>query len=254
MELNHDQAHLWYVRDDELDPALLGDVYDSLITPDEQARHNRYKLAKDQRLFLATRWLERTTLSRYEKVAPEAWRFHYDTNGRPEIATPHVDGLKYSLSHSKGMVLMGLTRQRAIGVDVQFMEPLPDLLKVARVFCSAQELERIDKAGTDTQSHELFYEIWTVKEAYLKAIGTGMQIAPARCTVTRTHDHHTRIESPASLGSDPPDSRPNAWLSYDWRIDANYHAAAVVLKKSNDPISLQLRNAVTQNPIPHILE
>ncbi len=222
-QLQPGKVHVWRLCEADLDPKTLADAYDHLLTAEERQRYDRYKVASAARSYLATRRLERTTLSRYTSTAPQDWRFRHTAAGRPEIEHPNPHGLRYSLSRSGGMVLMGLTREAHIGVDVQSKEPSADIDQVAGVFCSPTERAWLEAAQTDTERLGRFYVIWTLKEAYLKALGTGLSTAPASVTVTRTGDGAIEVAHET-----PGDTDRSTWFLYDWAISPDYHAALAI--------------------------
>lgn len=172
--LSAGQAHLWWVRPDAItDPAVL-DRCRRLLTDDERARVDRYRFASDRHTCLITRALVRTTLSRYEAVPPEAWRFRTNEHGRPEIATP-ASTLRFNLSHTSGLVVCLVSRDREVGVDVETLSRVHRWLDLAERFFAARETEALRQAPAAEQP-DRFLEYWTLKESYIKARGLGLAI------------------------------------------------------------------------------
>ena len=98
------EAHLWWAR-----PAAFGEGAQlarlrALLTDDECARADRYRVARDRRTSLVTRALVRTVLSRYSGVPSGRWRFRTNEHGRPEIASP-ASPLRFNVSHTDGLVV-----------------------------------------------------------------------------------------------------------------------------------------------------
>ena len=111
------EAHLWVARPSEIrDPELIL-AYDALLTEDERAKVSRYRFEKDRHTSLVTRALVRTVLSRYAAVSPEDWRFIANEFGRPEISEPGGErSLRFNLSHTEGLVVCLVSRDREVGV------------------------------------------------------------------------------------------------------------------------------------------
>jgi 4'-phosphopantetheinyl transferase len=170
LPLAHDEVHLWLVRPDRAAGRDVQDAYRALLSPDERERYGRFAFESRRHEFLVTRGLVRTVLSRYGPLPPEGWRFSRNAHGRPEIAPHH--GLHFNLSNAPGLVACAVGR-REVGVDVESHARGSAILELTRwVFTDAEwraltELPQERRAGRAL-------EIWTLKEAYLKARGIGL--------------------------------------------------------------------------------
>jgi len=170
--LSRGEVHLWFLFPDipQLhEPALL-EAYRRLLTEDELHRQQRYLQAVHRHQALVARALVRTTLSRYEEVPPDRWRFALGPHGRPEIAEPAAGGLSFNLSHTTGLMVCAVTRERGVGVDVEDTRRRVSSLQIARRFFAPAEVRQLE-AGTSA-----FCDFWTLKEAYLKARGAGLSL------------------------------------------------------------------------------
>ncbi len=175
-----DEAHLWLVRLRESIPPEVERRWRALLSPEEEAANLRFRVETARRQNLAARALVRTTLSRYADVAPRRWRFRAGSEGRPEIAGPAgAPPLRFNLSHTRGLVACVVTLELDAGVDVERpARRLKDPLALARHgFAPAEQraLARLDGGAR----RELFYHLWTLKEAYVKARGSGFLALPA---------------------------------------------------------------------------
>lgn len=146
------------------------------MSEDERKKRDRFRFEKDQHTCLVTRALVRTVLSRYEDVAPEAWRFRANEHGRPEIDEPHeARSLKFNLSHTNGLIVCLVARGREVGVDVEDRERRGRLLDVADRFFSPSEVAAL-RALPKREQLDRFFLYWTLKESYIKARGMGLAI------------------------------------------------------------------------------
>src|SRR5665213_1549192 len=119
MELTPHPIHLFCCYYHEIeDPGLLSS-YRALLTERERATEVRFHFARDRCCYLVTRALVRTILSRYVDIAPQNWMFTANRYGRPEIANDHPDvcGLSFNVSHTSGLIVLAVTRERQLGVD-----------------------------------------------------------------------------------------------------------------------------------------
>src|SRR5689334_25391108 len=113
--------HLWFVFAEQIrEPSLL-ESYRRLLTPEERAQEVRFRFPRDQRRYLLTRALVRTTLSRYVDLPPESWRFVPDEFGRPHIANdvPSAKRLSFNIAHTHDTIVLGIAAGCALGVDVE---------------------------------------------------------------------------------------------------------------------------------------
>lgn len=144
------------------------------LSPEEDERAGRFYFERDEKRFVAGRGILRTLLGRYLDMAPSAVQFAYGPQGKPALAPGCGDGsLTFNLSHSHDLALYAFARGRAVGVDLERVRPLADALAIARRFFSPQEVGVLQAAPT-AQREMLFFEIWTRKEAYIKALGEGL--------------------------------------------------------------------------------
>ncbi len=168
------EAHLWWAR-----PAAFGEAAQlarlrALLTDDECARADRYRLARDRRASLVTRALVRTMLSRYSGVPPARWRFRTNEHGRPEIASP-ASPLRFNVSHTAGLVVCLVGRGRELGVDAENLGRDRRWLDLAERFFAPAEARALREAPV-ARRRLRFLEYWTLKESYVKARGRGLTL------------------------------------------------------------------------------
>ena len=157
------------------DPSLL-QRYRELLTEDEREKVNRYHFAKDRHASLVTRAMVRSLLSRYVDVEPCDWRFRSNRYGRPEIAEPnHAGTLRFNIAHTKGMIVVLISKNREVGVDVECLPYRGPCLEIANHYFSPSEVEAL--RSLPSSKHALrFVEYWTLKESFIKARGMGLAI------------------------------------------------------------------------------
>ena len=172
--LSDRQAHLWWACPDQFTDQDELDRYRALLTEDETQKIDGFRFATDRHLALISRVLVRTTLSRYGGVPAERWRFHRNDHGRPEIASP-VSTLRFNLSHTRGLVICLVSRERAVGVDVEPRDREGRWLELAGRFFSVREAEALHRIA-ESERPQRFLEYWTLKESYIKARGLGLAI------------------------------------------------------------------------------
>jgi 4'-phosphopantetheinyl transferase len=168
------QVDIWLARDPLLRDAAFLESLSRSLSVDEHERVARMQFPEGRHQQLVTRGMVRQVLSRHApEVAPGDWRFERNAHGRPRIAgAPAAGDLQFNLAHTPGLVAVAVARAAEIGVDVERTDK-PAPLAVARRYFSAAEVAELGGLPLADQPR-MFHRLWTLKEAYLKAIGTGV--------------------------------------------------------------------------------
>jgi 4'-phosphopantetheinyl transferase len=193
---------------------------------------NAFKFERNQREYLATRTLVRTSLSALRPIVPEAWRFQANCHGKP-FTNPDC-GLRFNLSNSLGLVVCLIAEGTEVGVDVEPEERARQIAEVAHRVFSPQELQQRE-ALSDEQKLERGLLLWTLKESYIKARGMGLAIPLDKFSFVFGGRPGIHLELDPSLGDDA--SR--------WRFCLLKHAkhrVALMAEVTQDP-QLQMRES-----------
>ena len=152
-----------------------------ILSADEIKRAGRFYYLQDRDKFIIARGTLRNILGRYLKMCPEEIRFRYGPFGKPELSYEvfRMEPLCFSVSHSHGLALFAVTRNRRVGVDIEHICQGLAIKDIARHFFTRQENIELESYPKGKQKKG-FFALWTRKEAYLKAIGTGIGIAGIR--------------------------------------------------------------------------
>ena len=170
--LQRNRIHVWRAKLDVPDPEI--DRLASVLSVDEVARANRFRFAQHRRRFIVARGILRQLLGNYLDIEPKDIQFYYGDRGKPYLKEKDkLIPLQFNLSHSQEYALYGFTYYYPIGVDLEYLREMSDIIKIARRFFSNREYELLMKATEEARA-KLFFQLWTAKEAYLKAIGTGI--------------------------------------------------------------------------------
>ena len=210
------EVHLHLVRPDEIDEPGLLDRYGELLSSEERERCARFRHPRLRHAALITRALVRLTLSRYATISPESWRFRAGAHGRPEVLGD-ARGLSFNVAHTEGLIVCGVVRTRdrdvvparslgalparALGVDVEHVNLRADPLALAEQFFAVQEIAAL-RSLTGDALHERFLAIWTLKEAYAKARGLGLNLPLDRYAFTLEDDDRVKLWVDESVRED----------------------------------------------------
>ncbi len=185
------EVHVWLTTPETItDPALLA-RYAAWMNPDEAARQARFLFDRHRHQFLVARALVRSTLSRYAAQDPAAWAFVHNQWGRPDLDPAHGLGeLCFNLSHTDGLVAVAVARGRGgcpeLGVDVEDTWRRSHTDQIAEHFFAPDEVAAL-RALPPERQHGRFFELWTLKEAYIKARGMGLAISLHRFAYALDH-------------------------------------------------------------------
>lgn len=225
---------LWLAYYDEFQhdtPRLL-----PLLSEEERAKSTCFHFADDRLRYIVTRAMVRTVLSRYASVAPKDWTFEQNAFGRPAIHTSlaNLSGdLDFNLSHTRGLVALGVCRGRAVGVDVEHLERQPALAVAERYF-SATESTELLALNPELQAQR-FFEYWTLKESYVKAHGKGI------ANTLDAFSFHFPSASALTLTIDPKlrdDSQ--RWHFWQYLLEGDYLLAICVERKEKAASALRI--------------
>ncbi|MEU8707285.1 4'-phosphopantetheinyl transferase superfamily protein [Streptomyces sp. NPDC048565] len=145
---------------------------DRLLSPAERDRMARLLRPETRQRFLAKRLLCRAALSARTGRPLDGWRFAIGRHGRPEPESD-VDGVRFSLAATEGLVVCAVTVGRACGVDVERdVVSAESAHHISKFFASEEllDLSALDPGALCARVGEL----WVLKEAYLKAQGVGL--------------------------------------------------------------------------------
>lgn len=178
-----------------------------LLTVEEKARADRFHFDRHRRRFIVRRGVLRLLLAGYLADDPAQVRLAEGEKGKPFALQDAAwsEQLHFNLTDSKNLAVYAFTRGAELGVDVEILRPMPDALQLAERFFSAEEQERLRRVPPEGRSHA-FFNCWTRKEAYIKAIGEGLSEPLDRFSVTLLPDEPARF---VHLGGDR--ERAAAW-------------------------------------------
>ena len=168
--LEHSDLHLW-----RIDLELLGQSTDlmQILSLDEKARYHRLLSSKKRASFLAGRASLRMILAKYLHLLPQAIRFGYNETGKPFLANPKcVLDIRFNLSHSGPWMVMGVSKEADLGVDIEEVRPVQKTWALEKIF-TIEERESFAELP-ENEKDAAFIAAWTEKEAAAKVNGAGL--------------------------------------------------------------------------------
>lgn len=216
--LTPDSIHLWraWLPREEVAPAGRWEA----LSHEEQQRANELQAGLPRQRFIASRSLLRLVLARYAGLAPEQLRFELGPHGKPALS-PECggDAIDFNLSHSHALLLCAVSLQRAVGVDVEHVRPLPTLQQMAARVLSPGEAAAWQALPED-EKLPAFFATWTRKEALVKGMGERLAAAFARVDVALAPGQQAVML--VGLAGQP------GWMIYPLSLSDGYAGAVAV--------------------------
>lgn len=164
---NH--CHLWLLDLTQLPEDLIARQQVFL----SRAELQRLQTIKQrQAQFIAIRAFVRLCLARYTHSRPQDLVIATQKNGKPYLVNP-VSPLVFNLSHSQDMAVFAVGMEHALGVDIESVKRKGSQRDIAERYFHQAEVAQLNKLS-GTEQANLFFRLWTLKEAFLKATGEGI--------------------------------------------------------------------------------
>ena len=154
-------------------PASVLAACEQVLSDEEHERARKFHFEVHRARFVAGRGLLRFLLGHYLQADPARLIFSYGANGKPALQGKEHELLHFNLAHSESLALLGITRLGRLGVDVERVRELPDFEKLVSCFFSVREATAFARLSAGLRA-SAFFNLWTRKEAWLKATGEGI--------------------------------------------------------------------------------
>ncbi|KAK6944042.1 4'-phosphopantetheinyl transferase domain, partial [Dillenia turbinata] len=237
------ETHLWYILPDDVKNESLLSQYVEILSPDEKETMLSMRGEQLQKRALLARVLARTTIARYQinsQVTPSSLKFRKNIHGKPELEWQACDNwtpppLHFNLSHTSSLIACGVT----MGSPQRVMKN--NVLSFARRYFSQQEVDFLS-AFSDPEVQRLeFLKLWTLKEAYVKALGKGFSASPFKTFTIRlskgsTHQSAESGSESSEIVVEPFGDTKNHTCNWHFALLelACTHYAAICMEKNNN--------------------
>lgn len=219
--LSDREVHIWQA--DLLHSDAEMEKLAPLLSADERQRADRFRFEPDRRKFILCRGMLRTILGQYLQRDPIALTFEYGKHGKPALIESNA--LSFNLAHSGDRALYAVTQHHAIGVDIEQLRSVQYAEQLVNRYFSPEERQAYQLLP-EHQKQLAFFRAWTGKEAFLKAIGSGLSLPLDQVAVTISPDRS------AELLRLPAEHSLNQWRLSQFVPTEKYVGAIVVPQKS----------------------
>lgn len=223
LELVEGTVHVWRAPLD-LPSERLATLL-ALLSEDEHKRAGRFVREQDRQRFIAARGYLRRLLSRYLQYLPEQLVFTYNEYGKPALAG--ASELTFNLAHSEGLALYAVARQQPLGIDVEAIQATVEFEALLPRIASEAE-RRLWQTLPPALQPLAFFQLWTRKEAVIKALGMGLSFPLESLTVFGATAEQVLGEAAAALRLQTFCPQPNylAALAAVGRPDREWYCLA----------------------------
>lgn len=189
----------------------------SALDSHEVARRNRFSTLELRNRFTLVRGILRQLLGKHLGVPANRVEIVYNAYGRPGLKEPFNQQLQFNLSYSSHLALIALSRDLQIGVDIEKIQPIPEMDAIVSRWFSLLELDAWKRLQPDERLQG-FYNGWTRKEAFIKATGLGLSYPLKQFSVTLTPSLPPRLVEVAGCTDHP-------WQLHDISPNTRFAAA-----------------------------
>jgi 4'-phosphopantetheinyl transferase len=241
MKLDPQHIDLWVVDIEDFSyEELLLLTYGWLSKQDLQ-RVERYQFIEHKKQLLMGRYLTRTVLSRYSQFSADDWCFENNEYGKPFIKSALLEKMAeplfFNISHSQNKLVLAIARHELLGVDIEYGLKPRRVEKIANRYFSNSEIEGfngLEKA----QILKRFYDLWSLKEAYIKACGMGLAIPLNHFSFDLQSESKIEIKFHKERLDDPA-----LWQFWKIESEPGYHLSLAVKSfKLNEFVAIKISN------------
>lgn len=159
---------VWFFRFAELSSSLVR--FESYLSEQELGRAQAFRFERDRQRYIVFHGAMRDVLAHYlfPMASPKDIVFMCCDHGKP-----YVEGLEFNLSHSQDVAVLAVSRNLRLGIDIESVRCSVDCVGLAERFFHPKEAAYL-KALSGSAQQQAFYQYWTAKEAFVKAVGEGV--------------------------------------------------------------------------------
>lgn len=179
VNLTPEIVHIWIANlcspQRELEP------FYHILSEDEKEKTNSYQFRQHQTKYIITHGILRMLLAFYSNSDPEKLQYIYSSYGKPHLwNNPEIT---FNISYSNEIGIFAFGFRQPIGIDIEYIRPMPDLQPMTDLLLSEAEKKHITNSS-DLSGLNLFYKFWTRKEALVKAAGIGLSYPVRQISVS----------------------------------------------------------------------
>jgi 4'-phosphopantetheinyl transferase len=216
--LKRGTVHIWFTKINPWKERLV--YFKSILSDEELKRINQLVFSDRQDDFIVSRGILRMILANYLSAPPEFVEINKHSNGKPYLPGSKIE---FNISHSNAMWLCAISLIDPVGIDLQHVYPISHMNTIIKNYFSVDE-QLLLKSAPENRILDLFFTIWTAKEAYLKGIGEGFTRSPTSFSICQKENDLIYL----SLRGNDKSDQPSDWYIREIHIASDYKAALAV--------------------------
>jgi 4'-phosphopantetheinyl transferase len=178
------ELHIWQYVVNEAD--YFTENFTPILSSEETEKSSQFIHEKDRIKYICNRRFLRSVLSRYLNINSKEIEFSYTPLGKPYVKN---SGLFFNLSYRNKYGLLAVSIDAEVGVDIEYMKDLQDIVTFSDY--SFSEAEKAMIFANAKTNKEILFTFWTFKEAFIKATGTGLSVDISQINLADFYHHET---------------------------------------------------------------
>lgn len=224
LETLRHEAHVWAVKPESIVNGAILDACMNVLSEQELQRLRRFRFPEDQHRFLVSHALVRTVLSKYVGISPKEWVFSSGSHGKPVTINAALPDIRFNLSHTRGLAACLVSSGCDCGIDVEKVHDRHDPIGVAERMFSIEEISKMRQLKGREQL-EYFFLRWTLREAFTKALGTGISFPTRKLNFRISPARAVEVEFEPEI-----EQKPENWQFETWSLAGDHIAAAAFFR------------------------
>ena len=224
-KLGKNEIHIWLINSENFTQNLA--FFSQILSPEESSRAKKYKFTYLQENFTINRGFLRFILAKYLGIKSNQIELAYNHKGKPFLASSHQSKIKFNLSHKNQYTIYGIS-DHDLGLDLEEIKHDIKAEDIAKRFFTNEEYREICQLREESK-REYFFQLWTAKEAYLKAIGEGLSGGLNSINLHKSTDEQIWALKIANLSS----AENQMWQIMTFAVMNNYLASLAIKTENN---------------------
>jgi len=223
------ELELWFAYPQDTAEREIAASWASVLSQDELHRLHQFRFQMDRARYLAAHALLRIAVSRSIGMPARSLRFKTNEHGKPSL--DHPIGVQFNLSHTRHLAACVISHRGEIGLDVEGFDRSQEIAEVGSEVFSATELAELATLS-GVQRDVRRTQLWTLKEAYVKALGVGLSIPTNE--ISFSYDTAQQIHARISRALD---AQPGRWRFC--LLEHEKHSVCLVVENADEsPVSM----------------
>ncbi len=225
MDLERDELHIWHISLIQSQDTI--ETLASHLDENEWAKADKFRFETERLNYVISHGARREILAKYLECLPNVIKFKENYYGKPFLRE-NKKRIYFNLSHSHEIALLAVAKKRRIGVDIEAIRKNFDEINIAEQFFSTSEIETLQSLPRNLRT-KAFFDCWTRKEAFIKAVGQGLSYPLKEFSVAFSPFERARL-----ISLENTFLKTENWQIIELNIADDYASAAAIESKKTE--------------------